>query len=75
MAMLHYLNENPDKQIEKIFIGSQVGYHQELKDVLRSIINIDTHIIKENISHSEVKGLKNLSSYTSAIGAAQSLAV
>ncbi len=75
MAILHYLNENPDKQIEKIFIGSQVGYHQELKDVLRSIINIDTHIIKENISHSEVKGLKNLSSYTSAIGAAQSLAV
>lgn len=82
MAMQHYLNKNPDKQIEKFFIGSQVGDHQELEDVLdvmRSIINKDIHIIdekqiiEEDISHSEVKGLKNLSSYTSAIGAAQSL--
>jgi len=81
MAMLHYLDKNPDKQIEKFFIGSQVGHHQELEDVLRSIINKDIHIIDEKqiiekaISHSEVNGLKNLSSYTSAIGAAQSLAV
>ncbi|MBW1833642.1 MAG: pilus assembly protein PilM [Deltaproteobacteria bacterium] len=82
MAMQHYLNKNPDKQIEKFFIASQVGDHQELEDVLdvmRSIINKDIHIIdekqiiEEDISHSEVKGLKNLSSYTSAIGAAQSL--
>ncbi|MBC2693962.1 MAG: pilus assembly protein PilM [Desulfobacteraceae bacterium] len=79
MAMLHYLDKNPDKQIEKIFIGSQVGHHQELEDVLKSIINENIHIenekqiIKEAISHSEGKGLKNLLSYTSAIGAAQSL--
>ena len=95
IAMQHYLNENPDKQIEKFFIGSQVEHHQEseekleeseeklkeLKEMLRSISNYDIQtidekqIIKEDISHSEVKGLKNLSSYTSAIGAAQSLAV
>ena len=86
MAMLHYLDKNPDKQIKKFFIGSQIGYHQEQEskdvlDMMRSIINKDIHIIdekqiiEEDISHSEVKGLKNLSSYTSAIGAAQSLAV
>ncbi len=79
MAMLHYLNKNPDKQIEKVFIGSQVGYHQELEDVLRSIIDENIHIedekqiIEKTIFHSEVKGLKNILSYTSAIGAAQSL--
>lgn len=81
MAMLHYLDKNPDKQIEKFFIGSQVGHHQELEDVLRSIIDENIHIedekqiIEKAISHSEVKGLKNLLPYTSAIGAAQSLVV
>ncbi|RLC22968.1 MAG: hypothetical protein DRH21_07645 [Deltaproteobacteria bacterium] len=79
MAMLHYLDKNPDKQIENFFIGSQVGHHQELEDVLRSIIDKNIHIedekqiIEKAISHSEVKGLKNFLSYTSAIGAAQSL--
>lgn len=81
MAMLHYLDKNPDKQIKNFFIGSQVGHHQELKDVLKSLINKSIHIedekqiIEKAISHSEVEGLKNLLSYTSAIGAAQSLAV
>ena len=81
IAMLHYMNKNPDKQIEKFFIGSQVGYHQELGDLLKGIMDKDIHIIgekqiiKEAISHSEIKGFKNLTSYTSAIGAAQSLAV
>ena len=81
MAMLHYLDKNPDKQIENFFIGSQVGHHQELENVLKSLINKNIHIIDEKqiieeaVSHSEVKGLKNLLSYTSAIGAAQSLAV
>ncbi len=96
MAMLHYLDKNPDKQIEKVFIGNQVEYHQKLEgklreleeeklgkleDVLKSIFKKDIHIIDEKqiiekaISHSEIKGLKNLLSYTSAIGAAQSLAV
>ena len=81
IAMLHYLSKNSDKQIEKFFIGSQVGYHQELEAMLRSIINKKVHIIdekqiiKETIFHSEVEDFENLLSYSSAIGAAQSLAV
>ena len=80
MTMQHYLESNPGKRIERLSVGSQVGYHVELKEVLGNLIDIKLNILGEgdliesdfDLSH-PLERLK-LSSFASAIGAAQSLA-
>jgi hypothetical protein len=80
LTMQHYLESNPGKRIERLSVGSQVGYHVELKEVLGNLIDIKLDILGEgeliesdfDLSH-PLERLK-LSSFASAIGAAQSLA-
>ena len=80
LTMQHFLESNPGKHIERLSVGSQVGYHNELKEVLSNLIDIKLHIIDEgalidspfDLSH-PLERLK-LSSFVSAIGAAQGLA-
>jgi hypothetical protein len=80
LTMQHYLESSPGKRIERLSVGTQVGYHSELKDVLRNLIDIKLNILGEgdliksdfDLAH-PLERLK-LSSFSSAIGAAQSLA-
>jgi len=80
LTMQHYLESNPGKRIERLSVGSQVGYHSELKEVLSNLIDIRLDILDEGaLIHSDfdlVQPLERLklSSFASAIGAAQSLA-
>ena len=75
----HYSSINPGKEIEQLFIGTQVGFHRELKDVFNNISNIDVHIMDENkiigtsnkLGQPDVK--HDLSYYIPAIGAALSI--
>lgn len=79
MTIQLYYNSNPDKEIEKFCYGSQVGFHKELEEGIRSIL--DAEVIR--IDETEILSLdaevkmpqqeKILPSYASAIGAAQSL--
>jgi len=79
LVMSYYQRENPGKMIEKLCIGSHVGFHKELKEVFGNLSEIDVQIIDENrlinTDHNLVKFKKgeNISHYISAIGAAQSL--
>jgi len=79
MTMQHYFNINPDREIEKLYVGSQVAFHQELKDVFKtrrhmgvSIIE-ESHLIKTDMDPDDPGSRTRLSSLSSAIGAAQSL--
>jgi hypothetical protein len=79
LTMQHYLESNPGKRIERLSVGSQVGYHAELKEVLTNLIDIELDILNEGtLIETEfdltqpLERLK-LSSFASAIGAAQSL--
>ena len=79
MIMSYYLSTTSDKEIEQLFIGTQVGFHSELKDVFNNIRNIDVHIMDENkiIGTSNKAGKldskHDLSYYVPAIGAALSI--
>jgi Tfp pilus assembly PilM family ATPase len=80
LTIQHYLESSPGKRIEHLSVGSQVGYHSELKDVLRNLIDIELDILREDgliesgfdMTH-PLERLK-LSSFASALGAAQSIA-
>ncbi len=79
MTIQHYLDTNPGKRIARLCIGSKVGYHDELLEVLGNLIDIKVTVLKEHQlidspfdHHQPLERLK-LSSYTAAIGAAQSL--
>ncbi|MBL0714198.1 MAG: hypothetical protein JJV98_10900, partial [Desulfosarcina sp.] len=79
MTIQHYLDTNPGKRIERLCIGSQVGYHDELLEVLGNLIEIKVTVLKEHKlidspfdQHQPLERLR-LSSFASAIGAAQSL--
>ena len=76
----HYLNLNPDKEIEKIFIGSNVASYKELK---KSFVNLtgssvsvmdESQMILTDFDFDKPEERERLSSFVSAIGAAQSLA-
>jgi Tfp pilus assembly PilM family ATPase len=75
-----FLNENPDRDIERVYLGSQAGYMRELMEGFRDLRDAEVSVIDESeiISIddelSEVGDDVELSSYISAIGAAQSLA-
>ncbi len=79
MTMQHYLNVNPDKEIEILYVGSQVAFHRELKDVFRNLSDMDIEIIDESrlirtdMNLEKEKERERLSSFASAIGAAQSV--
>ncbi|MFH2066786.1 MAG: hypothetical protein ABIK15_16425 [Pseudomonadota bacterium] len=79
MTMQHYFNINPDREIEKLYIGSQVAFHQELKDVFKNLSHMDVSIIDEgqliktDMNLDDPRERIRLSSLSSAIGAAQSL--
>ena len=75
----HYLNLNPDKEIEKIYIGSNVASHNELK---KSFVNLtgssvsvmdESQMILTDFDFDKPEERERLSSFASAIGAAQSL--
>lgn len=80
LTMQHYLESSPGKRIERLSVGTQVGYHSELKEVLSNLIDLKLDILGEgeliksdfDLAH-PLERLK-LSSFSSAIGAAQSLA-
>ena len=80
MTIQHYLDTNPGKRIERLSIGSQVGYHDELLEVLGNLIDIQVIVLKEHqlidspFDHKHPLERLKLSSYASAIGAAQGLA-
>lgn len=76
----HYLNLNPDKEIEKIYIGSNVASYHELKkkfvDLTGSSVSVldESQMILTNFDFDIPEERQKLSSFVSAIGAAQSLA-
>jgi hypothetical protein len=79
LTIQHYLESSPGKRIERLSVGSQVGYHAELKEVLSNLIDIQLEILSEEAlidsqfdMTQPLERLK-LSSFVSAIGAAQSL--
>ena len=80
LTMQHFLESNPGKRIEHLCVGSQVGYHAELKEVLGNLIDIKLEILDEgdliasNFDLTQPLERLKLSSFASAIGAAQSLA-
>jgi hypothetical protein len=78
MTMQLYLNDNPDKEIERVCYGSQVGFHRELERGLRSISSTDVFRIDEDsiisLNGDPPKGDEPVSSYAAVIAAAQSLA-
>ena len=80
MTIQHYLDTNPGKRIERLCIGSQVGYHDELLEVLGNLIDVKVSVLKEHrlidspFDHKHPLERLKLSSFASAIGAAQSLA-
>lgn len=80
LTIQHYLETSPGKRIERLSLGSQVGYHAELKEVLANLIDIELDILNEEDLIDSVFDLAQplerlkLSAFVSAIGAAQSLA-
>lgn len=80
LTIQHYLESSPGKRIEHLSIGSQVGYHAELQDVLSNLIDIELDILREDALIDSAFDMTNplerlkLSTFASAIGAAQSLA-
>ena len=79
MTMQHYFNLYPDHEIEKLYVGSQVAFHYELKEVFRNLSSMDVTIIDESrlirtdLDPENQEDRTRLSSLASAIGAAQSL--
>jgi hypothetical protein len=80
LTMQHYLESNPGKRIERLCVGSQVGYHSELNEVLGNLIDIKLNILNEgelidsDFDMTQPLERLKLSSFASAVGAAQSLA-
>ena len=76
----HYLNLNPDKEIDELYIGSQVASHRELEEEFKKLTGGQVFVIDEGQMISTdfdlelLEEKERLSSFVSAIGAAQSLA-
>ncbi len=79
MAMQHFLNANPDKEVEKMYVGSQVAFHRELEEVFQSLSDMDiiimdeSNLIEANSNTKDKSQREQISYFVSAIGAAQSL--
>ena len=76
----HYLNLHPDKEIDQLYIGSQVASHRELEEEFEKLTGGQVFVIDEGQMISTdfdlelLEEKEKLSSFVSAIGAAQSLA-
>lgn len=82
MTMQHYLGLNPDGEIEKLFVGSQVGFHRELEEVFKNLSDMKVEILDENSLMSiqpeappAADARTVVGTYAAAIGAAQSLSL
>lgn len=75
----HYMNLNPDKEIEKIYIGSNVASYRELRKDFVNLTGSSVSVIDESqmiltdFDFDKPEEREKLSSFVSAIGAAQSL--
>jgi len=80
MMIALYQNENPGKGIDKLFYASQVGFHEDLDQGLRSLTATtvssfsEREMITVDPSLNGKRGLIELYPFAAAIGAAQSLA-
>lgn len=76
----HYLNLNPDKEIEKIYIGSAVASYHELRENFANLTGSPVSVMDESqmiisdFDFDKPEEKERFSSFVSAIGAAQSLA-
>lgn len=76
-----FLRENPDKTINKLYLGSQIGSMHDLVSEIEDLYNIESSFLDagENITIED--GIRkrqenpDIASYAAAIGAAQSLAI
>jgi len=79
MTMQHFMNAYPDKEVENLYVGSQVAFHKELEEVFQNlsdmniIIMDESHYIKATPSSEGKNEREKISYFVSAIGAAQSL--
>lgn len=79
MTLQHYVETNPGEKIRQLSVGSQVGYHKELREVLGNLIDVQVDILQESqliasdFRVDEPLEQLKLSSLAAAIGAAQSL--
>ena len=75
----HYMDENEDREIEKVLVGTQTGFRHELEESLGKILDGEILIINENELADHDKDMENeeekvtLSAYGAAMGAAQGL--
>jgi Tfp pilus assembly PilM family ATPase len=80
MMIALYQNENPGKGIDKLFYASQVGFHADLDQGLRSLTATavsslpEREMITVDSSLNGKRGVVELYPFAAAIGAAQSLA-
>jgi len=82
MTMQHYLGLNPDGEIEKLFVASQVGFHRELEEVFKNLSDMKVEILNENSliaipsgPSQEADSRVLAGTYAAAVGAAQSLSL
>jgi hypothetical protein len=82
MTMQHYLGLNPEGEIEKLFVGSQVGFHRELEEVFKNLSDMKVEILNEDSlieiqpePSSKTDSRTVAGTYAAAIGAAQSLSL
>lgn len=79
MTMQHFMNSNPDKEVENLYIGSQVAFHNEIEEVFRNlsdmniIIMDESHYIEAKSNTEDKNERERISYFVSAIGAAFSL--
>lgn len=76
MAKLHYRNENPDHEIEALYVGSQLGFPSGIETLFKDLGIPEIHLLDENelVVVDSFDAVGPVSSCISAIAAAQSLA-
>ena len=76
-----FLRENPDKTINKLYLGSQIGSMHDLVSEIEDLYNIESSFLDAGESITIEDGIRkrqekpDIASYAAAIGAAQSLAI
>ncbi len=79
MCFEFYINENPDDEIERLYIGGYVGNRKDIQDIFIAFGNMDVNILDEALIVRKGKDLilsgieGELAVFASAIGAAQGL--
>ena len=78
MCFEFYLNENPDNEIERLFIGGCLENRKNMQGVFSGLGNMDVRVMNELSTigignRSGLGGNDDLALYAPAIGAAQSL--